>query len=639
MLGRRKRKEIVATDPTDPQKQQSQSSGRQGFKPMPSFGFFNSLSSQVPDHQAALAFVQSIIQDIDLWSEKKPFVVRFYQAAEDHPSWDNMEWFGEINSHKSEWLEFLQELKRYAETSQQHENVADTLLRQGYLVLTRLRSPKDRFWIDAINIQTNEHVQVTLLPTGQIHIGSSQEEQVPSWKRKEQAMEYLLTVIPPAIENSDWYVIEKAVNDVHKAYPSDWLKDFRTHFRKWTQLMSEVDVFVKSIHHNNQPLQAQQALKPLQPINQNHLASVLMQQGLLLEQKYGAGAYGMVLKAFHIPAQRHVAVKVIQNKQSDDDKSVIEQVMQDLFAKLDLAPLILDAMEVEARGKKIPVLVMQERPDNFERYLFDAYETKSSKDISKLNKWFITETNRIFDIMTKYHLVHADVKPDNMVVVQTPHLGPEQHHLQLLDFGLSYINHRSQEWPEWLSFSFSVLIGIEQNDSMNIKRGLIDLWKKMIKDNHVKSSLQQAAKRFEPDWQDPIDWLEEKTQTEDFVSIVEKLEDLKMKLNDVMFRELARFATHCNTLEENAQAIHIQSTERFLHDTVPANTKTLRNTIRKAKQCIIKIRTQNQSEYEDDPVPDMTRFLQIPPQVPAAELVPPAAAAVVKKKSKKNPRK
>lgn len=404
---------------------------------------------------------------------------------------------------------------------------------------------------------------------------------------KQQVMNQLLTVMRASLPLSDWPSIERAIDDVLVEYPSEWLLELKRRFPEWVQMMQAIEQKIQK----NEPGQ-----NPRDEFKDN-LGAMLVDEGFILEKVYGAGVYGFVLRAIHVASERHVAVKVVKLKnQSSVHLFLIERVMHDLFAKAHLAPLILDGFELQTHGKRVGITVMQERPVNLQTFLFQVYQTGSHLDIGRWNTWVIAETNRIFDIMTQLHLIHADVKPDNMVVVfPTPH----EPHLELLDFGLSYINHRTQEWPEWIWFCILVLHFTKDGDDDSIREGFKNLWWQMVANRDVRSSLEKAASRFDPEW-NVVPWIQEHTRHANFDAILQKLVPIKNKLDVIMFRELGRFAD-CAFLPENANAIHQQRQQRLLHDTVPADTKTLQQTVQKAKQCVRQIRFRYANQYVDDP--------------------------------------
>lgn len=412
--------------------------------------------------------------------------------------------------------------------------------------------------------------------------------------RRSMKKEINLEVIKTSIETEQWDAIQDALNALGESKPH-WASVLLSNFHDWVDLMYEIKELIDKTEQDDQYDAKAFAENP-----NDHIVSALIDQGFIVEKKYGAGVTGFVLKAWHVESKKHVAIKLIKLKHDAFvNVFLMERVMQDLFAKLNLAPLILDALEMTVRGKRVGVLIMQERPTNLQSYLEHEYETTTDAQIRVLNTKVIQEMNRVFGIMTEHHLVHGDVKPDNFAVV-FPN-GPDQPGLQLLDFGWSYINHRSQRWPEWLWCCVLVIDNVMYADSDKKKAGFEDLWIQMLQDATVQDTLEKTVARFEPSKNDFMRQIRRHTAFKEFSLVLNELTNLKTKLDEIMFREFHRFAEHCDILDVNANAVHQQRTYRLKQDTVPPDTKTLHDTLRHALRCVKTIRRDNPRQYADDP--------------------------------------
>jgi tRNA A-37 threonylcarbamoyl transferase component Bud32 len=325
-----------------------------------------------------------------------------------------------------------------------------------------------------------------------------------------------------------------------------------------------------------------------------HVASELLRQGWVTLGTFGAGGFGTVIQAKPVANENQdVAIKVVTiEDETDERRFIMEVAMHDIFFKIGISPMIYNA--IQQVNPRRGYIVMEVKPQTLESSLFNTYENEPDDVVHMTNAFTISELNRLFDTMTQHHVIHADVKPDNITVDTHPD-GTVS--LLLLDLGWAYINHRAEPWSEWLWFAVTVLNGIV-NKVGRIQQGIENLWTQMWADARVRASVIAAMHTFFPHQPHFEAWANQQSAMKNYRVLHDKLVAAKDLLDQRMSREYLRFTMHCEgALLQSATAVHRQSAQRLLNGVVPANSLSLQSIMQKAQACVRKIRDENPHQF------------------------------------------
>lgn len=419
-----------------------------------------------------------------------------------------------------------------------------------------------------------------------------------------QALLFIMNLIERSfIEDIEKEQIDQALTDHPLWKQYQWMDEISKHTHQWNQCLNFLYQYA--------------------PITSPHFGATLLQEGYLPIILLGQGVNGAVIKAFNVFANTAVAIKLTQQtvRINPKDKTkmnffdgqekafVLEVVMQDLFLKAGLSPMIYDVMQfTNGPSKRVGVMVMDLIDGNLENVLKVEYEKKENEDVSNLNKLNATvvqEMKRLLKTMSDHNLVHADLKPDNIAVT----MRNGQMELQVLDLGWAYVNHRSRPWPEMIWFSDVVLIKKAQalsNRNTKVEKGFANLWDHIRRDTDLMNSFRESGPllynywnsrrhRFskvvlKPNLYENAIKPRNFATHESFVELINHIHPYKQVLDQIMMDEHASFQSHCAPLlTTNANAVHRQRVERLTRHVWSDSSPELNASIRDAKQCIRRI--------------------------------------------------
>lgn len=344
------------------------------------------------------------------------------------------------------------------------------------------------------------------------------------------------------------------------------------------------EAFQKQVH-------ALLVLQQLFPEADMHPAVFLARREYLVQDVFGAGVNGTVIEAVYVPNYANVAIKL----NTTLNHLVMEVAMQDVFHKSGLAPMIYDTFVGELGRMDIGCIVMQIESTTLKSFLHELFALDSMETNQHFLPIIIEMLQEAMSTMSQHHLIHADLKPDNIVLnVERRARGVRINRLRLIDFGWAYINHRADPWPEWLWFVVGILLKCERYPR---HQGYQLFWSLLRQHDGVRASIGAFCERMQPG-AEVWSVIDRQPSVSDVLAL---LLPFKEELDRIMKREYRRFSAHCEQAVTMpvARGVVAQHEQRLLHDAVPANSIALQEVLRNALACIEVIRNEHDEEYRD----------------------------------------
>ena len=152
-----------------------------------------------------------------------------------------------------------------------------------------------------------------------------------------------------------------------------------------------------------------------------------------IKSELGEGGYGKVFKVLHKKMQIYRAMKMISVNSKNEDEKTDEEI--ELLRQLD-HPNIVKLFEYFSEDDKYYLITEYCEGGDLNEKLI-----KKEKKLSELSAGYIMY--QIFRALiychNTHHLIHRDIKPDNIVVFRTNNADDDLYDVKLIDFGISKI--------------------------------------------------------------------------------------------------------------------------------------------------------------------------------------------------------
>jgi eukaryotic-like serine/threonine-protein kinase len=167
--------------------------------------------------------------------------------------------------------------------------------------------------------------------------------------------------------------------------------------------------------------------------------------------KIGQGGMGAVYKALHLPFQELRALKVMSPDLLNDQAFVKRFEHEAILARKLQHPNAVRVEDIDATEEGQPFIVME--------YIEGRSLKSSIETESPLPAWrvcpIIKQVASALDAAHRLGIVHRDVKPENIILVQ----GPDGELAKVLDFGVAKMNDRVSETAGWNLTQTGTLLG------------------------------------------------------------------------------------------------------------------------------------------------------------------------------------
>jgi serine/threonine protein kinase/cytochrome c-type biogenesis protein CcmH/NrfG len=157
--------------------------------------------------------------------------------------------------------------------------------------------------------------------------------------------------------------------------------------------------------------------------------------------KIGQGGMGAVYKALHLPFQELRALKVMSPDLMNDQAFVKRFEHEAILARKLQHPNAVRVEDIDENEESQPFIVMEYIEG---RSLKSSIETESPMPASRVRS-IIKQVASALDAAHRLGIVHRDVKPENIILVQ----GPDGEVAKVLDFGVAKTNERVSETAGW----------------------------------------------------------------------------------------------------------------------------------------------------------------------------------------------
>jgi eukaryotic-like serine/threonine-protein kinase len=167
--------------------------------------------------------------------------------------------------------------------------------------------------------------------------------------------------------------------------------------------------------------------------------------------KIGQGGMGAVYKALHLPFQELRALKVMSPDLLNDQAFVKRFEHEAILARKLQHPNAVRVEDIDTTEEGQPFIVMEYIEG---RSLKSSIETESPMPASRVCP-IIKQVASALDAAHRLGIVHRDVKPENIILVQ----GPDGELAKVLDFGVAKMNERVSETAGWNLTQTGTLLG------------------------------------------------------------------------------------------------------------------------------------------------------------------------------------
>ena len=157
--------------------------------------------------------------------------------------------------------------------------------------------------------------------------------------------------------------------------------------------------------------------------------------------KVGQGGMGAVYKALHLPFQELRALKVMSPDLLNDQAFVKRFEHEAILARKLQHPNAVRVEDIDENEEGQPFIVMEYIEG---RSLKSSIETESPMPASRVRS-IIKQVASALDAAHRLGIVHRDVKPENIILVQ----GRDGELAKVLDFGVAKMNERVSETAGW----------------------------------------------------------------------------------------------------------------------------------------------------------------------------------------------
>jgi DNA-binding response OmpR family regulator len=160
------------------------------------------------------------------------------------------------------------------------------------------------------------------------------------------------------------------------------------------------------------------------------LPGTVLDEKYQLDRKIGAGGFGAVFKATHIPLNRPVAIKVLRPSPGNDSPEALERFRQEALSASRLShPNAVTVMDFGVSSAGIAYLVMELLEG---RTLKDVLQEQSVLPLARCAEIVVP----VCEALAEAHaasIVHRDVKPDNIFL----HVADSREVIKVVDFGIA----------------------------------------------------------------------------------------------------------------------------------------------------------------------------------------------------------
>jgi serine/threonine protein kinase len=170
-------------------------------------------------------------------------------------------------------------------------------------------------------------------------------------------------------------------------------------------------------------------------------------EGVVIRGKYrilskvGQGGMGAVYKALHLPFQELRALKVMSPDLLNDQAFVKRFEHEAILARKLQHPNAVRVEDIDKTEGGQPFIVMEYIEG---RSLKSSIETESPMPASRIRP-IVKQVASALDAAHRLGIVHRDVKPENIILVQEP----DGELAKVLDFGVAKMNERLGETTGW----------------------------------------------------------------------------------------------------------------------------------------------------------------------------------------------